>query len=275
MKKNIAYTLTPNIAELLPFCVFIILQIPVPLTTVMVLIIALGTDMAPAIALAYENPEANIMKRKPRNAKYDHLVGLKILGHAYLQMGFLENLAGFYAYLVVLNDYGIKPATLIGLTTKLGIEPALGDSYDPLGGPCKGNSNCLLGLETRRLDMATNRDGWFDMRLFYYDFDPDKWTDCKFANYGSFFKQSPFVKHNGVRDPICYSSEAIKYAQCAFLVAVTNAQIMNLLVCKTRSLSIAQQGLFGNRVIYYGILIECLVITICCYVPYLNTGLGC
>jgi hypothetical protein len=27
--------------------------------------VALGTDMAPAISLAYENPESNIMNRKP------------------------------------------------------------------------------------------------------------------------------------------------------------------------------------------------------------------
>lgn len=87
LKKNICYTLTSNIPELLPFCVFIILSIPLPLTTVMVLVIALGTDMSPAIALAYENPEMNIMNRRPWNPKYEHLVGLKILGHAYLQMG--------------------------------------------------------------------------------------------------------------------------------------------------------------------------------------------
>lgn len=84
LKKNISYTLVPNMPELIPFCVFIILQIPLPLTTVIILCIALGTDMAPAISLAYENPESNIMNRKPWNAKYDHLVGLKILGHAYL-----------------------------------------------------------------------------------------------------------------------------------------------------------------------------------------------
>lgn len=61
LKKNISYTLVPNMPELIPFCVFIILQIPLPLTTVIILCIALGTDMAPAISLAYENPESNIM----------------------------------------------------------------------------------------------------------------------------------------------------------------------------------------------------------------------
>jgi len=65
LKKNISYTLVANWPELLPFCFFIIFRIPLPLTTVIILCIALGTDMAPAIALAYENPESNIMSRKP------------------------------------------------------------------------------------------------------------------------------------------------------------------------------------------------------------------
>lgn len=72
--------------------------------------------MAPAIALAYENPESNIMKRNPRNSKTEHLVGMKTLGHAYLQIGLVEVICGFYTYFVVLNDYGIKPWTLVGLT---------------------------------------------------------------------------------------------------------------------------------------------------------------
>jgi len=31
-------------------------------------------------------------------------------------MGEIQTYAGFYTYFVVLNDYGIKPATLISLT---------------------------------------------------------------------------------------------------------------------------------------------------------------
>lgn len=77
-----------------------------------------------------------------------------------------------------MNDYGLKPWTLLGMTTSLGIEPAPGDVYDPLAGPCKGNSNCLIGAETRKLDMNTNKDGWFDIRLFFYDKDPDSWSEC-------------------------------------------------------------------------------------------------
>ena len=61
LKKMIAYALTPNMPELLPYLVFIMVSIPVPMTTVMMLIICIGTDMFPDISLAYETAELDIM----------------------------------------------------------------------------------------------------------------------------------------------------------------------------------------------------------------------
>lgn len=40
--------------------------------------------MVPAIALAYENAELDIMDRMPRNAKRDHLVTAKLICFTYL-----------------------------------------------------------------------------------------------------------------------------------------------------------------------------------------------
>ena len=45
LKKSIAYTLTSNIPEISPFLLFIIANIPLPLGTVTILCIDLGTDM--------------------------------------------------------------------------------------------------------------------------------------------------------------------------------------------------------------------------------------
>jgi len=83
LKKSINYTLTSNIPEIIPFILFIILQIPLPLSTLLILTIDLGTDMLPAIAFANELPELDIMERQPRNAKRDHLVGMKLLMSSY------------------------------------------------------------------------------------------------------------------------------------------------------------------------------------------------
>jgi sodium/potassium-transporting ATPase subunit alpha len=51
LKKSIAYTLTSNIPEISPFLMYILFGIPLPLGTVTILCIDLGTDMASFIEL--------------------------------------------------------------------------------------------------------------------------------------------------------------------------------------------------------------------------------
>lgn len=45
LKKTIAYTLTKNIAELCPFLIYIIVGLPLPIGTITILFIDLGTDI--------------------------------------------------------------------------------------------------------------------------------------------------------------------------------------------------------------------------------------
>ncbi|CAB1326721.1 unnamed protein product [Coregonus sp. 'balchen'] len=101
LKKSIAYTLTSNIPEISPFLLFILASIPLPLGTVTILCIDLGTDMVPAISLAYETAESDIMKRQPRCPKTDKLA-----------------LAGFFTYFVILAENGFWPETLLGIRLK-------------------------------------------------------------------------------------------------------------------------------------------------------------
>ncbi|XP_054979263.1 sodium/potassium-transporting ATPase subunit alpha-2-like [Sorex araneus] len=115
LKKSIAYTLTSNIPEITPFLMFIILSIPLPLGTITILCIDLGTDMLPAISLAYESAESDIMKRVPRNALTDKLVNERLISMAYGQIGMIQALAGFFTYSVILAENGFKPYDLLGL----------------------------------------------------------------------------------------------------------------------------------------------------------------
>lgn len=114
LKKSIAYTLSSNIPEIAPFLIFILLRVPLPLSTVLILLIDLGTDMIPAISMAWESAESDIMKRPPRDAKVDRLVTRKLIFFAYLQIGVIQAAAGFFTWMVVMNDYGFPPQMLIG-----------------------------------------------------------------------------------------------------------------------------------------------------------------
>lgn len=50
------------------------------------LVICVGTDIAPEISLAYEEGELDIMDRMPRSNKRDHLVTKKLIAFTYMQI---------------------------------------------------------------------------------------------------------------------------------------------------------------------------------------------
>eukprot|EP00005_Dracoamoeba_jomungandri_P007697 CAMPEP_0174274970 /NCGR_PEP_ID=MMETSP0439-20130205/59574_1 /TAXON_ID=0 /ORGANISM="Stereomyxa ramosa, Strain Chinc5" /LENGTH=958 /DNA_ID=CAMNT_0015367039 /DNA_START=37 /DNA_END=2910 /DNA_ORIENTATION=+ len=183
LKKSIAYTLSSNIPELLPFILFILIQIPLPLTTVLILCIDLGTDMIPAISLAYENAESDIMERKPRNADTDKLVTAKLMYFSYLQIGVIQALAGMYTYFIVMNDYGFAPNELI---------------------------NKAADYEDSDIDDFETDDGIYDSS---------------------------------------YREDVLAHAQTAYFVSIVIVQWADLLICKTRKLSIFQQGM-TNKVLW-------------------------
>uniref|UniRef100_A0A8C5NXM9 ATPase, Na+/K+ transporting, alpha 3 polypeptide n=1 Tax=Jaculus jaculus TaxID=51337 RepID=A0A8C5NXM9_JACJA len=115
LKKSIAYTLTSNIPEITPFLLFIMANIPLPLGTITILCIDLGTDMVPAISLAYEAAESDIMKRQPRNPRTDKLVNERLISMAYGQIGMIQALGGFFSYFVILAENGFLPGNLVGI----------------------------------------------------------------------------------------------------------------------------------------------------------------
>eukprot|EP00731_Ephydatia_muelleri_P006437 Em0003g685a len=115
LKKTAAYMLTANVPEVTPFVFYVILNIPLPLGVLGTLLISIGTDIVPAISLAYERAECDIMARKPRDQKRDKLTSQKLIYQSYGQIGMFESAAGFMSYFVVMGENGFLPYTLIGL----------------------------------------------------------------------------------------------------------------------------------------------------------------
>nr|AFU25689.1 Na+,K+ ATPase alpha-subunit 1A [Oncopeltus fasciatus]CAH1755606.1 Na,K-ATPase alpha 1A [Oncopeltus fasciatus] len=115
LKKSIAYTLSSNIPEISPFLANVVLNIPLPLGAVTILCIDLGTDMVPAISLAYEEAESDIMKRQPRNPFSDKLVNERLISLSYGQIGVIQAAGGFFVYFVIMAENGFLPEILFGL----------------------------------------------------------------------------------------------------------------------------------------------------------------
>jgi len=207
LKKSIAYTLTSNIPEISPFLLFILADVPLPLGTVTILCIDLGTDMVPAISMAYEFAESDIMKRQPRNPFTDKLVNERLISMAYGQIGMIQASAGFFVYFVILCENGFWPSTLLGLRRSWDSQ-AVNDLEDSYG---------------------------------------QEWTyaDRKILEY------------------TCHT---------AFFVSIVIVQWADLIICKTRKLSVFQQGM-KNHFMNFGLVFETVLACILSYTPGMDKGL--
>lgn len=223
--------------------------------------------MVPAISLAYEQGELDIMRRRPRNAETDHLVNVRMISFSYLQIGIIQCLAGFYTYFVVMNDYGFPPSLLFFLALNdEGYEPDGDEKYNPDDEKCGGNYHCIIDdsdYEGERVNWNTLEHNDLDLRVWFgNEFDEDDWEDCRFHRESHI---------SGER--VCYTTEALRHAQCAYFVSIVVVQWADLMICKTRKLSIAQQGM-KNYMLDFGMFFETALACLLCYVPPFNIALG-
>jgi len=201
LKKSIAYTLTSNIPEITPFLVFMCFSVPLPLGTVTILCIDLGTDLLPAISLAYEQAESDIMKRNPRNKFTDKLVNERLISMAYGQIGMIQALAGFVCYFVILMQNGFLPGDIIGLRVN--------------------------------------------------------WDDKNMQNVEDSYGQQWSYTQRKIVEFTCHTM---------FFTAIVIVQWADLLICKTRRLSIFQQGM-KNKILIAGLFEETCLAAFLSYCP--------
>lgn len=104
LKKFTWFIFSTNIGELLLVFTAIILQIPAPLTAVLILAINVGTDIFPAIALGIDHSEPNTMEKAPRNPN-QRIMNKPFILH-FLWMGIFIGLAVTFLYVWKLKSLG-------------------------------------------------------------------------------------------------------------------------------------------------------------------------
>ncbi|MEO8456481.1 MAG: cation-transporting P-type ATPase [Chloroflexota bacterium] len=100
IRKFLTYFLTSNVAEALPFVAFVLFRVPLPLIVLQVLLVDLGTDLLPGLALGVEGPEPGTMKEKPRGMSR-HIVTRGLLVRALGWLGMLAatlSLTGYFVF---------------------------------------------------------------------------------------------------------------------------------------------------------------------------------
>ena len=147
LKKSIAYTLASKFPEQIPFLLYVAANFPPAISTILILTIDLGCDMLPAISLAYEPKEADIMDRPPRNPAIERLVSRRLISFSYFQIGLLQTAAGFLAFMAVLNDYGYKWDNLLGRGVNWENAPLICNPQFQSNGDQPYATNCGFGCE--------------------------------------------------------------------------------------------------------------------------------
>ena len=119
-KRFITYIVNSNIPEFFPFIMPLVTLNTVPplLTILQVLLIDIGTDMLPGLALGGEDPSPNVMDRPPRSPN-EHIMNKKLFGKA-LYYGLITTALAFVAYFTFNGFYALDnnlPFTLYSQTT--------------------------------------------------------------------------------------------------------------------------------------------------------------
>lgn len=206
LKKTIAYTLTSNTPEMLPFVVYACLGMPLPMTLILILVINVGTDLLPAMSLAYETSEQDIMSIPPRKPT-DHLVNNVLIFMAYFQIGLIQFFAGMYAYFIIFAQSGFFPSTLFFIRKEW--ESPTVTVKDTLG------------------------------RLWYF-------ADRKRVE---------------------------RKAQTAYFVAICWTQVSDVIICKTRRISILKKGM-KNHVLNASIVVDIFAALLVTYLPLCHEVFG-
>ncbi len=122
MRKFIAYIFSCNIGELTVVFLAIILQIPIPLTAILILLVDLGTDLLPSLALGIDPADPLAMQESPRNPKQRVLQG-KFVFH-FIWVGILIGLLVLAGYLGVLLQSGWSFGDVLLLDSPLHLRAA-------------------------------------------------------------------------------------------------------------------------------------------------------
>ncbi|TQV93461.1 hypothetical protein V2A60_010137 [Cordyceps javanica] len=91
LQKVIAYLLPAGSwSEIWPVILNVFFGVPLPLSSFLMIIICVFTDLFLSLSLIMEKEEFDLLSLPPRNHKRDHLINLRIYIQAYLFTGFME-----------------------------------------------------------------------------------------------------------------------------------------------------------------------------------------
>ena len=244
LKKCVAYVLSSNVPEIIPFLVFIVARIPLAIETIVILTIDLGTDIMPAVALAYEEPEDAIMNRPPRTND-DHLVGARLVIIAYFTIGVFQTFCSYFAFFYCFIDRGFATADMwgYGIGFRSTMDRLTSEQVVRFRELCARNTvyNSTIPMNVTTLVNGQNVTTVQQVR------------DCD----------------GGFRN---YRHETLSQAQAAFFITIVYGQMANAWIRKTMIATCLDAWRnYSNRALLLSFVVEFILMMLLTHVPGLNS----
>ena len=163
IKRFVTYIFASNVPEIIPFILFVIFKIPLPLTVMQILAIDLGTDLIPALGLGVEAPEPGTMNRPPR-PQSERLINTKLFLRAYGFLGMIEATLCMVAYYFLYWTNGVSWGTFVPPNSPAAFAFPNGHIY------ILATTMCLAGIVTVQIGNVfccrTDQESVFKVGLF-------------------------------------------------------------------------------------------------------------
>ncbi|KAF7719535.1 Uncharacterized protein PECH_001531 [Penicillium ucsense] len=112
LQKVISYLLPAGSwSEIWPVLLNVFFGVPLPLSSFLMIIICVFTDLLCSLSLIREKEEFDLLTLPPRNHKKDHLINLKVYIQSYLFMGVMQTVSAHSMYFLYYWKYAGIPAS--------------------------------------------------------------------------------------------------------------------------------------------------------------------
>jgi sodium/potassium-transporting ATPase subunit alpha len=247
LKKTIAYTLAHLWPELIPVFLNLAFSFPLAMNGLMILTIDLLTEQGPAISLAYEGKEADVMSRKPRNLKTERLVSVPSLFYSYIMAGLANAGVCMYAYFYVYIKNGI-PVKQLAYSLDYGYFAYPDAKAGFFLAPVLTNVTLASGAIVAK-NVTTCFTG------------PDMGTVVP-----------PLLAASSGKALDCFKQwDIFCESQSAWYLTLILCQFWHIWNCRTRSTSIFTHGLFTNVVTIYGAVAAVAIMCAVIYIPVFHS----
>lgn len=162
IRKFLTYIMSSNVVEIVPFLLTAMFNIPLALTVAEILVIDLGTDLLPALALGLERPEPEVMRNPPPRREQPLLSG-RVLRRA-LWIGAVETILCYAAFFALY--YRGRGLAAFGAVTPADEFLYLAATTVFFAGVVMGQIGSAMTNRTERPGLR--RLGWFSNRFLWF-----------------------------------------------------------------------------------------------------------